>query len=213
MAWSRKVRVDRLAPLLHPTTRFWWGLALLTCLVFAGDWAPRTALMALGAGLAVASGKRVSFPYFGFLVASVTVFHLFLPVGQVWVRLGPWPVTEGAFFLGLGKGVTFAGLVFFSLCSVSRDLRLPGRLGAVWGKTFSWYEQLMDQRGALKPRALLLSIDRLLERLYPTRPGTGPASTAPAAAGEPDRRATTPAGWVLIGVTLTAALVLTAAVR
>jgi len=163
--------------------------------------------MAAGAVLAVLSGKRVSLGYFAFLVASVVVFHLFLPVGQVWFRLGPVPVTEGAFFLGLGKGVTFAGLVFFSLSSVSRDLRLPGRFGAVWGKTFSWYEQLMDQRGALKPRALLLSVDRLLERLYPTRPGAGgpaAADTAP-----PVSAPTTPAGWLLVALSLAAALGLT----
>jgi len=198
----RRVRVDRLGSNLHPTVRFFWGLALLSCLVFSGDWLPRAVLAGLGAGLAVASGKRVSLAYFGFLIASVVVFNLFLPVGRVWIKLGPVPITEGAFFLGLGKGLTFAGLVFFSLASISRDLKLPGRFGALWGKTFSWYEQLMDQRQALKPRALLLSIDRLLERLYPTRTETQPAPEAVALVLRP----TTALGWTLVAVTLGTAL-------
>jgi hypothetical protein len=179
-------------------------------LVFAGGWVPRSLLALLGLALALASGKRVSLPYFVFLVGTVVVFHLFLPLGKVWVHLGPWAMTDGAFFLGLGKGVTFAGLVFFSLASISRDLRLPGRFGAVWGRTFAWYEQLMDQRKALKPRALLLSIDRLLELLYPTRTGV------PIAASEiPARQVsrTTAVGWTLVLVSAAAALAIAVALK
>jgi heptaprenyl diphosphate synthase len=181
--------------------RFFWGLALVLCLVFADGWAPRTALTGLGLVLAVLAGKRVSFGYLAFLVISVVVFNLFLPVGRVWFSLGPIPVTEGAFFLGLGKGMTFAGLVYFSLASVSRRLHLPGRFGELWGRTFSWYEQLMDQRAALKPRALLLSVDRLLERLYPTR--TAPIEEAAKTVVHPR---TTAMGWLLTATTLAGAL-------
>ena len=203
MARSEHKRRDRLARHLHPTTRFFWGLGLLACLVFAASWQARASLAALGVILALMAGKRVSFGYFGFLVASVVVFHLFLPVGKVWVTVGPWAITEGAFFLGLGKGLTFAGLVFFSLASISRDLRLPGRFGALWGQTFSWYEQLMDQRKVLKPRALLMSIDRLLERLYPTRPGAEKHHTVDASRNQ---QPTTKWGWLLMMATLIPAM-------
>ena len=211
MAKPNRPRTDRLACLLHPTARFFWGLALLACLVFAADWKARGLLALLGMGLALAAGKRVSFGYFAFLVASVVVFNLFLPVGRVWLTLGPVPITEGAFFLGLGKGMTFAGLVFFSLASISRDLRLPGRFGALWGQTFAWYEQLMDQRKALKPRALLMSIDRLLERLYPTRPGTEadrPANRKPFASTK-----TGFPGWLLMGLTVVPAALVSVFLR
>ena len=207
MARRRRPRIDRLGPLLHPTVRFFWGIGLLLCLVFAGGWPARAALAALGAVLALAAGKRVSFGYFGFLVASVVAFHLFLPVGRVWFVLGPVPITEGAFFLGLGKGLTFAGLVFFSLASISRDLSLPGRFGALWGKTFAWYEQLMDQRRALKPRALLMSIDRLLERLYPTRQGALPVE--PSGLVPRLRRPTSAAGWAVVALSSAASLAAT----
>jgi hypothetical protein len=174
---------------------------LLLCLVFADGWEPRAALAGLGLVLALLSGKRVSLGYFVFLVVSVIVFNLLLPVGHVWFILGPVPVTEGAFFLGLGKGLTFAGLVFFSLASVSRELRLPGSFGALWGRTFAWYEQLMDERAALKPRALLLSIDRLLERLYPTRPSATPTIELE----KPEPRRTTFGGWIVVTATWGAA--------
>lgn len=204
----RRPRVDRLGSQVHPTVRFFWGLGLLGCLVFAGDWVPRGILLILGFALAVSSGKRVSLSYFGFLIATVVLFNLFVPEGRVWMTLGPVPITEGAFFLGLGKGFTFSGLVFFSLASISRGLRLPGRLGALWGQTFAWYEQLMDQRKALKPRALLMSIDRLLERLYPTRPGHVLA-TAPEVKASPP---TTGWGWALVAVTLGSAVAVVALV-
>ena len=194
----QSTRKDHLGAHLHPTVRFFWGLGLLSCLVFAGGWEARGLIMTLGLGLALAAGKRVSLGYFAFLVTTVVGFNLLLPEGKVWVQLGPWPLTEGAFFLGLGKGFTFAGLVFLSLASISRDLRLPGKFGALWGRTFSWYEQLMDQRKVLKPRALLMSLDRLLESLYPTRnPGTD-------AGQEPvrDLRPTRAAGWALVVLTL-----------
>jgi len=201
----RTNRTDRISRYLHPTVRFFWGLGLLACLVFAGSWQARGLLMTLGLLLALAAGKRVSPGYFSFLIASIVVFHLFLPLGRVWFQLGPWAVTEGAFLLGLGKGFTFAGLVFLSLASISRDLRLPGRFGALWGQTFSWYEQLMDQRHALKPRALLMSVDRLLEKLYPTRPGSLRTSLTKAElvpAGP-----TSVAGWILVVLTLAAGAV------
>jgi heptaprenyl diphosphate synthase len=162
-------------------------------------------LTGLGLVLALLAGKRLSFGYFAFLVVSVVVFNLFLPVGRVWFSMGPVTITEGAFFLGLGKGLTFAGLVFFSLASVSRHLRLPGRFGALWGRTFSWYEQLMDQRAALKPRALLMSIDKLLERLYPTRTVGVEAARAETASETAVSAPTTTAGWVLTAVTLAGA--------
>jgi hypothetical protein len=205
VAKPRPSRVDWLARHIHPSVRFFWGLGLLACLVFAEGWQVRGLLAMLGMGLAVAAGKRVSPWYFGFLIATIVVFHLFLPFGKVWFQVGPWAVTDGAFFLGLGKGFTFSGLVFFSLASISRDLRLPGQFGALWGQTFSWYEQLMDQRRVIKPRALVMSIDRLLERLYPTRPGTAVATEAEEAPKSPP---TTGKGWGLLVLTLVPSLVL-----
>lgn len=210
MPGPRRASRDHLSGLLHPTTRFFWGLGLLCCLVFSGGWEARSLLAVLGLILAVNSGKRVNLGYFAFLVGSVTVFNLFLPLGKVWFVIGPWAVTEGAFFLGLGKGMTFAGLVFFSLASISRHLSLPGRFGSLWGQTIAWYEQLMDQREALKPRALLLSVDRLLERLYPTREGAMPDRRA-----ELDKQPgkTKPSGWILIALTLLAAAVIAVVLR
>jgi hypothetical protein len=58
----------------------------------------------------------------------------------------------------------------------------------------------MDQRQALKPRALLLSIDRLLERLYPTRPGALINRE-----GAPQNKPLPPTsvlGWILVASTL-----------
>ncbi len=184
--------------------RFFWGLGLLVCLVFADGWEPRAVLAGFGLVLALLAGKRISLGYFTFLVASVIVFNLLLPVGRVWFVLGPLPVTEGAFFLGLGKGLTFAGLVFFSLASVSARLRLPGRFGALWSRTFSWYERLMDERASLKPRALMLSIDRLLERLYPTR------SAIQTAEGDTTPPPTRLWGWVFTTSTLVGAAAVSA---
>lgn len=194
-------RIDRLGPHLAPGTRLVWGALLLPVLVFQPHWQAQLALTLLFGVLAVGAGKRVSFGYFSFLAASITAFNLITPFGKVLWQVGPWALTEGALFDGLAKGISLVGLVFVSLFSVSRHLRLPGKFGGLLARTFLYYEMLLSHRKSLKLRSLVISIDRLLERLY------DPAHPLPEPEPAP-KIGTTALGWLVMGLTLSAGLAL-----
>jgi hypothetical protein len=179
-------------------------MALIPLLAFQRRWYFTLLLVALFALLAGRAGKRISFPYFASLVASVTVFNLLTPFGRILLSWGPFLFTQGALEDGLNKGLVISGLVFVSLFSVSKELRFGGHLGDLLARTFYYYEQLMTERKNLRLRTLVLSVDRLLERLFdPTGDHVLPAPPAP-------RRTRAP-GWLLIGTTIMAAIALLAA--
>ena len=64
------------------------------------------------------------------------------------------------------KGFTIVGLVFISLFSIRSDLALPGRLGGLLGRTFFYFEKILEGRKRLEPRRLIASIDAILESIY-----------------------------------------------
>ncbi|MEI8095823.1 MAG: hypothetical protein WCG80_16560 [Spirochaetales bacterium] len=203
----RPKRPDLLDTLVHPTLRFVWGLALIAVLVLAPRWETRAAVMLLGAVLATLAGKRISFGYFLVLAGTVVFFHLLAPFGKVLASPLGFPLTEGALLGGWKNGLTMAGLVFVSLGTISRKLHLPGRFGELWALTFAWYERLMESKNRIHPRAILLSVDRILEHHYPTLPrDEGDESASPlwtAGLREP-HTATTVWGWLLVLATILA---------
>ncbi len=117
--------------------------------------------------LARLAGKRIRYGYFIGFILAITAFNLLTPLGRVLLELGPFVVTEGALELGIRKGLTIVGLVFISLFSIRRDLVLPGRLGALLGRSFLYFERLLDARGGIQARRLVASIDDALDRLLP----------------------------------------------
>jgi heptaprenyl diphosphate synthase len=126
----------------------------------------RLAEVLLFAFLATLNGKKIKWTYFFFMVASITVFNLLTPVGQVLYRLGPFTITAGALEQGILKGLTIVGLVFISLFSIRPDLRLPGRLGGLIGRVFLYYEHILEGKRKIEARNLIPSIDTILDGLF-----------------------------------------------
>lgn len=166
--------------------------------------------------LARIAGKKIKWSYFLIMIVSITVFNLFTPLGRVLVRIGPVPVTIGALEQGIMKGFTIVGLVFISLFSIRADLRLPGRLGALIGLVFYYYERVLEGKKRFDVRNVIPSIDAILTSLYepPTPAGDSETGMSVIAAG-PDRSGTettdepestpvrtTPAGYVFAGMLL-----------
>lgn len=120
-------------------------------------------LFALLAGLA---GKRIKWLYFLIMVASITFFHLLVPMGRVLFEVGPIPITEVALRNGVLKGLAIVGLVFISLFSVRSDLKLPGRLGGLVARLFYYFERIMEGRHRIEARRLIGSIDEVLTSIY-----------------------------------------------
>jgi heptaprenyl diphosphate synthase len=126
----------------------------------------RLAQVVFFGALAHVAGKKLQWVYFISIIATITVFHVIVPSGAVLAEIGGFRVTQGALRTGVFKALTIVGMVFISLVAVRADLRLPGRLGALAGKIFWSFEQIMERRGELGVRRPFHKADALLSDLY-----------------------------------------------
>jgi len=125
-------------------------------------------LAAFFALLALLAGKRLRWGYFLVLVFSVCFFHLLSPRGKVLLEFGKMAITSGALESGLIRGLTLAGMIFLSLASVSSDLRFPGLFGGLLGRTFFYFDSIIEGKKRLSRKNFFLSLDELLiERFNP----------------------------------------------
>ncbi len=109
-------------------------------------------------------GKRVRLLPPAVMLITVVIANLFTPNGRVLFSFWRMDITFGALELGLMKASLLIGLIYVSRLSVGPDLRIPGRFGALFLKTFAYFEELTakwpETRGDLLTR-----IDDLLERV------------------------------------------------
>lgn len=166
---SRRAR--RYSPLLtlhiHPQLLFLTGGVCVVLYLLQSSLLLRALQVVLFAFLATMNGKRIMFGYFFLMVGSITVFHLFQPMGEVLLRIGHFPITRGAVSDGVFKGMTIIGLVFISLFSIRPNLKLPGTLGGHLAGMLLYFERILEYRGGLTLRSLIASVDTALEELFP----------------------------------------------
>ena len=187
---SRRKRPDRLGRLMAPYPRLVAGLLILPAFLLQPDPRYKALLALVFAGLSLFSGKKLQPLYFLMMVTSITFFNLLVPWGRVLFRVGPLTITEGALTRGLLKSFTLIGLVFLSLFTVRKELRLPGRLGGLVTRVFYYLDRIFEVRGRLDPRNVTASLDTLLLSVY------DPGGRAPEPDRETDRH--TPGGTLLL---------------
>jgi heptaprenyl diphosphate synthase len=163
---SRKVRVDHLSKWINPGWRFLTGLICLMLFISLNQIIFRAVAVIFLGALAIASGKRISWLYFLSFLFFVIFFHLLSPFGLVLVRLGPFPVTNGAILSGLDKGLLFIGFVFNSLFSIERNLKIPGTFGQMVARMFVFFEMLYENKNTIRAKTLLADIDNALSRTW-----------------------------------------------
>ncbi|GAB6091351.1 hypothetical protein [Spirochaeta dissipatitropha] len=160
------------APLLtdhiHPQLLFFTGALCVVLYLLNDSLFLRALQVALFAFLATMNGKRIMWGYFILMVGSITFFHLFQPIGQVYYRIGNFRITSGAIEAGLFKGLTIIGLVFISLFCIRPNLRLPGNWGGLLGGTLYYFEMIIEHRKGIKRKNFVGSIDAVLEDIFPS---------------------------------------------
>lgn len=98
------------------------------------------------------------------ITLTVTFFALLSPYGKVLFTIGTWRITQGALLTGLHRSGILVGMVFLSQCAVSKNLKLPGKVGAFLASMFTIFGSLTAKRISFKPGKIISSIDsRLLE--------------------------------------------------
>ncbi|MEX2444381.1 MAG: hypothetical protein WD492_12290 [Alkalispirochaeta sp.] len=145
---------------------FWGGMLTLPAYLLQNDLMIRLAQVVLFGALARVAGKKLQWVYFLSIIATITIFHVIVPSGAVLAEIGGFRITQGALRTGVFKALTIVGMVFISLVAVRADLRLPGKLGALAGKIFWSFEQIMERRGELGVRRPFHNADALLSDLY-----------------------------------------------
>ena len=91
-------------------------------------------------------GKRVRILPGVLIVAAVTAAQLLMPLGEVLVYLGSFPITSGALEQGLVRALNLVGLVYLSRYAVSPQLPIPGRAGVLLYRVFFYFEELTAYR-------------------------------------------------------------------
>lgn len=130
--------------------------------------------------LCALSGRRVRPLQYLVVAAGIVAFNLVIPTGRVVLAVVGLPVTEGALKSGLLKATAMTGLIALSQFSIRSDLRIPGRIGGILGRSLFYFERIMSERRKVDRRDIIGSIDALLLEVHraPARGETRAASTS-----------------------------------
>jgi len=93
-----------------------------------------------------------------------------VPAGKVLFCIFNFPVTEDALKLGLSKGLTIITLIYISRFTVSKYLKLPGKLGKILEYALNYLNELMKYRNKIKMKKAFKSVDALLLEIYQKEP-------------------------------------------
>jgi hypothetical protein len=138
------------------------GALLLPAFLLQQDLAVRGMQIVLFAALTALTGRRVRLAQFLVMSAGIVLFNLLIPTGKVLAAPLGLPLTEGALKIGLWKTTAMIGLIVLSQFSIRSDLRLPGWIGGLIGRSFFYFELIMSKRRRIDRKDIIASFDRIL---------------------------------------------------
>jgi len=127
--------------------------------------------------LVALSGKRNNFVATAVFVSGVVFFSLLVPHGKVLLSLGPLQVTRGSLFSGIERALTLSGLMMLSRVFVRGDLKLPGTLGSLLGRSMRMLEMMREKKSMIAKGRVFAGIDRMMTEIEAAQtgdPGDGP---------------------------------------
>jgi len=137
------------------------GIVLFPAFLLQHDLVVRALQILLFMLLGVLSGRKIRLVQFVVVAAGIVAFNLFPATGRVLVSLPLLPVTEGALKIGLLKATAVTGLIALSRFSIRSNLRLPGSIGGLIGRSFYYFEMIMGERHRIDRKDIIGSIDGL----------------------------------------------------
>jgi hypothetical protein len=154
------------------------GALLFPAFLLQQDLVLRALQIVFVTSLNALTGRRARPAQFLVIAAGIVLFNLVIPTGKVLVAVLGLPLTEGALKAGLFKATAMIGLISLSQFSLRSDLRLPGWMGGLIGRSFYYFELIMSQRRRIDRKDLIGSIDQVLIEV---QAAGGPGSESPRA--------------------------------
>jgi hypothetical protein len=167
------------------------GALLLPAFLLQQDPVVRVLQILLFLGLNAAGGRRIRVLQILIVSAGIVGFNLLIPTGKVLLSILGLPITEVALRSGIAKATAVVGMIAISQFSLRADLRIPGRVGGLIGKSLLYFERIMSKRARIDRKDIIGSIDRLLLEVQ----GEGADQTG----GGGPARATSRAGGLVLG--------------
>lgn len=163
---------------MHPNLLFVSGILSIPAFILITFLPLKLGLIIFYYILALLNKKRIRLLYFLILSFFIICFETLIPAGKILLSVGPVKVTSLALDRGLRKAATLVGLVFISLSTIKKDLRIPGGAGIIFEKTFFYFEQFFQLRKKIRPKEFIKSLDQALFSVFPA---DGPGYHEPAA--------------------------------
>ena len=138
------------------------GALLFPSFLLQQDIAIRGMQIALFLLLNALSGRRIRAVQYLAVSAGIVVFNLVIPTGRVLAAPLGLAITEGALKSGLMKASAMTGLIALSQFSIRAELRLPGRMGGLIGRSLYYFERIMGGRRRIDRKDIIGSVDALL---------------------------------------------------
>jgi hypothetical protein len=182
----------------HATPRllFVCGVLLFPAFLFQADLGIRVAQVAAFFALSALTGRRVRIVQIALVALGIVAFNLVIPTGRVILSVFGLHITDEALRGGVAKATAVIGMIALSQLSIRSDLRLPGRLGGLIGRTFLYFERIMGERRRLGRDRILEKIDELLLQVHGMG---GPSSDPEASPAVREAPRTTLAGYLTLG--------------
>jgi hypothetical protein len=199
---GRALRAEAYDGLFAPWALAATGAVVSLAFLFQPNLAIKALLFSLFLGAALASGKKVSLLATLLVSAGIILANLLVPVGLVLWKAGPLLVTKTALLDGIGKALTFEGLIYISKASIRPGLRLPGNFGGIVARAFVYYDRIVEYRGKLRAASLFEDLDALMLSIW-----DAPAPSPGEAGAEPIRPRSGHALLVAVSLFATSALV------
>jgi hypothetical protein len=159
---TRETHAGLLERTASARTLFIAGALLFPSFLLQQDIGVRAIQIVLFLALNALSGKRIRVLTYVVVSAGIVVFNLVIPTGRVLAAPFGLAVTEGALKSGLLKATAMTGLIALSQFSIRAELRLPGRIGGLLGRSLYYFERIMSERRRIDRRDIIGSVDALL---------------------------------------------------
>lgn len=147
---------------VSPGVLFATGALLLPAFLFQQDPGVRGLQILLFLGLNALAGRRIRIVQILVVTAGIVAFNLLIPTGRVLLTVLGLPITETALRAGVLKATAVVGMIAISQFALRGDLRIPGKIGGLIGRSLGYFERVVSMRARIDRKNVIGSIDAIL---------------------------------------------------